>query len=146
MCEKASLIQDDRMATEPGNDAHHVLDYHYRHTRRIDLPDQFHHLVGIFQTESGHRLVQEENVRPTGKRTGNLDAATPNRLATRVAAIDFLGPFCRARLDLEAAPGLSLQADFSANLMRDLGVTEGQALTISLPPEALRVFAKSERP
>ena len=32
--------------------------------------------------------------------------------------------------------------DFSLNLMRDLSVAEGQALTIALPPEALRVFAK----
>jgi iron(III) transport system ATP-binding protein len=83
-------------------------------------------------------------LRPEEIRVRNLDALTPNKLATNVALINFLGSFCRARLELEAAPGLALQADFSANLMRDLGVAEGQTLTISLPPEALRVFAKSE--
>ena len=40
------------------------------------------------------------------------------------------------------APGVAILADFSANLMRDLDVAEGQKLTIALPPESLRVFAK----
>ena len=60
----------------------------------------------------------------------------------RVALLDFLGSFCRARLEPEAAPGVAILADFSANLMRDLAVAEGQKLTIALPPESLRLFAK----
>ena len=39
-------------------------------------------------------------------------------------------------------PEITILADFSANLMRDLGVAEGQDLTIALPPESLHVFAK----
>ena len=69
--------------------------------------------------------------------------ASPNRIATRVSLLDFLGSFCRARLEPEVAPDVAILADFSANLMRDLGVAEGQKLTIALPPESLRVFAKS---
>ena len=80
--------------------------------------------------------------RPEEVRVRNLDPLTPNKLATNVALIDFLGPFCRAKLELEAAPGMAITADFSTNLMRDLGVAEGQTLTIALPPESLRVFAK----
>jgi hypothetical protein len=38
---------------------------------------------------------------------------------------------------------VAILADFSLNLMRDLGVAEGQSLTIALPPESLRVFAKA---
>ena len=66
---------------------------------------------------------------------------TPNQIATRVSLLDFLGSFCRARLEPEP-PGVAILADFSANLMRDLSVAEGQELTIALPPESLRVFAK----
>ena len=81
-------------------------------------------------------------LRPEEVRVRNIDSATPNKLATTVSLIDFLGPFCRARLELQAAPGVALLADFSTNLMRDLGVVEGQPLTVALPPESLRVFAK----
>jgi hypothetical protein len=31
-------------------------------------------------------------------------------------------------------------ADFSANLMRDLGVEEGQSILVALPPHAIRLF------
>ena len=58
------------------------------------------------------------------------------------SSLDFLGSFCRARLNPEAAPGITILADFSANLMRDLAVTEGQKLAIALPPESLRLFAR----
>jgi iron(III) transport system ATP-binding protein len=81
-------------------------------------------------------------LRPEEVRVRNIDGETPNSLAATVALIDFLGPFCRVRLELEAAPGVALLADFSTNLMRDLGVVEGQTLTVALPPESLRVFAK----
>jgi iron(III) transport system ATP-binding protein len=82
-------------------------------------------------------------LRPEEIRVRNIDAATQNKISTRVAMLDFLGPFCRARLEPDAAPGIAIFADFSANLMRDLSVTEGQALTVALPSEALRLFAKS---
>jgi iron(III) transport system ATP-binding protein len=82
-------------------------------------------------------------LRPEEVRVRNIDAATPNQIATRVSLLDFLGSFCRARLEPEVAPEIAILADFSANLMRDLAVAEGQKLTIALPPESLRVFAKS---
>jgi iron(III) transport system ATP-binding protein len=81
-------------------------------------------------------------LRPEEIRVRNVDTLTPNRIATHVALIDFLGAFCRARLELEADRRIALTADFSANLMRDLKVQEGQMLTVALPPESLRVFAK----
>jgi iron(III) transport system ATP-binding protein len=81
-------------------------------------------------------------LRPEEIRVRNVDTSTPNRIATHVALIDFLGAFCRARLELDADRRIALTADFSANLMRDLKVEEGQLLTVALPPESLRVFAK----
>jgi iron(III) transport system ATP-binding protein len=58
-------------------------------------------------------------------------------------SLDFLGPYCRAALAPEAAPELTILADFSVNLMRDLGVSEGQRFPIALPPDTLRVFPKA---
>ncbi len=82
-------------------------------------------------------------LRPEEVRVRNIDGSTPNQFATKVSLLDFLGSFCRARLEPEKAPGVAILADFSANLMRDLSVAEGQQLTIALPPESLRLFAKS---
>jgi iron(III) transport system ATP-binding protein len=81
-------------------------------------------------------------LRPEEIRVRNIDGATPNQIATRVTSLDFLGSFCRAHLKPEAAPNVAILADFSLNLMRDLAVAEGQPLTVVLPPESLRVFAK----
>ncbi len=81
-------------------------------------------------------------LRPEEVRVRNLDSATQNRLDAQVASLNFLGSFCRARLHPDAAPGITILADFSANLMRDLAVTEGQKLAIALPPESLHLFAR----
>jgi iron(III) transport system ATP-binding protein len=81
-------------------------------------------------------------LRPEEIRVRNIDGATPNQITTRVTSLDFLGSFCRAQLKPDAAPNVALLADFSVNLMRDLRVAEGQPLTVALPPESLRVFAK----
>ena len=81
-------------------------------------------------------------LRPEEIRVRNIDSTTPNKIATKVKTLDFLGSFCRAHLAPEAAPKVAILADFSLNLMRDLAVAEGQSLTVALPPESLRVFAK----
>jgi iron(III) transport system ATP-binding protein len=85
-------------------------------------------------------------LRPEEVKVRNIDGATANKVETKVAELDFLGPFCRAQLKPDAAPGVTILADFSANLMRDLNVERGQTLTVSLPPDALRVFTRSEAP
>jgi iron(III) transport system ATP-binding protein len=64
----------------------------------------------------------------------------PNRLDTRIETLEFLGAFARARLVPVVAPELQVTADFSMNALRDLSLAEGQSLTVSLPPETLRVF------
>jgi iron(III) transport system ATP-binding protein len=92
-----------------------------------------------FTTGSSVRI----GLRPEEIRVRNIDRATPNQIATRVTSLDFLGSFCRARLKPDAAPNVAILADFSLNLMRDLAVAEGQPLTVALPPESLRVFAKA---
>ena len=61
-----------------------------------------------------------------------------NRLTVEVTGLDFVGAFCRASL---RADGVALAADFSSNLIRDLGVEPGRRLEIALPPDRLRIFA-----
>ncbi len=84
--------------------------------------------------------------RPEEIRIRGVTADTPNQVSTVVELLDYLGAFCRATLALDAASDIKLLADFSANAMRDLAITEGQPLTVVLPPEALRVFPRDERP
>ena len=59
-------------------------------------------------------------------------------MSAEVAELDFVGAFCRAALK---AGAVSLVADFSSNLIRDLGVEPGHKLDIALPPDRVRVFA-----
>ena len=80
--------------------------------------------------------------RPEEIQVRNVNSETVNRFVARVKSLDFLGSFCRAKLKPESVPELTILADFSANLMRDLGVTEGQDLAVALPPESLHVFPK----
>jgi iron(III) transport system ATP-binding protein len=77
-------------------------------------------------------------IRPEDVRVRDLPADVPNRLAVTVETLDFVGAFFRASL---AAGGIALMADFSSNLIRDLGVTVGGALDVALPPDRLRIFA-----
>jgi iron(III) transport system ATP-binding protein len=98
--------------------------------------------AGAFMQGSAVRI----GLRPEEVKVRNVDGATANKIDTKVAELDFLGPFCRAQLKPDAAPGITILADFSANLMRDLNVERGQKLTVSLPPDALHVFARSEAP
>jgi iron(III) transport system ATP-binding protein len=94
--------------------------------------------AGRFRQGADVRL----GLRPEEVRVRNLDASTPNAIDTTIANLDFLGPFCRAQLRPAGAPDVMILADFSANLMRDLAVSQGQKLTIALPPDSLRVFAR----
>jgi iron(III) transport system ATP-binding protein len=77
-------------------------------------------------------------VRPEDIQVRNVFEGTPNRLDVAVGELVFMGAFSRARLDMADA---SLQADFSANLLRDARVSKGVKLAIALPADRLRVFA-----
>ena len=77
-------------------------------------------------------------IRPEDVRVRDLPADVANRLAVEVAEIDFVGAFCRATLRVGS---VALTADFSSNLIRDLGIKRGRRLEIALPPDRLRIFA-----
>ena len=80
-------------------------------------------------------------IRPEDVRVRDLPADVANRVPVEVANLDFVGAFCRATLNARASAEVSMVADFSSNLIRDLGVDLGTRLDIALPPDRLRVFA-----
>ena len=80
-------------------------------------------------------------IRPEDVRVRDLPADIQNRLPVEVANLDFVGAFCRATLTARAASDVAVTADFSSNLIRDLGVELGTKLDVALPPDRLRVFA-----
>src|SRR5438552_12840529 len=80
-------------------------------------------------------------IRPEDVRVRDLPADAPNRLAIEVDELDFIGSFCRASLKSLNGANVALIADFSSNLIRDLGVSLGSRLDVALPPDRLQVFA-----
>ncbi|MBM3565548.1 MAG: putative 2-aminoethylphosphonate ABC transporter ATP-binding protein, partial [Alphaproteobacteria bacterium] len=76
--------------------------------------------------------VRPEDVAARGIATGGANAFT-----AAVETIEFLGSFWRVHLK---GDGFTLRADFSANLVRDLGLRAGGRITVALPPERILVF------
>ncbi len=84
-------------------------------------------------------------MRPEEVRTRSVTAETPNRFEATIEDLAFLGSFCRAHLQPTGSQKTRIAADFSANAMRDLGITPGQVRTVAFPPESLHVFAGAAR-
>src|SRR5712664_562271 len=80
-------------------------------------------------------------IRPEDVRVRDLPADSVNRVAVEVAELDFVGAFCRATLRLRGTDGMSVVADFSSNLIRDLAVAPVSRLEVALPLDRVRVFA-----
>ncbi|KAB2850151.1 MAG: putative 2-aminoethylphosphonate ABC transporter ATP-binding protein [Hyphomicrobiaceae bacterium] len=78
--------------------------------------------------------------RPEDVRVRDLAADAINRFDTRIERLSFLGSFCRAVLRPQGGGGSTMIADFSANLMRDRGLAEGQILPVALPPESIHFY------
>jgi iron(III) transport system ATP-binding protein len=78
-------------------------------------------------------------VRPEDVAVRGVAPGSPNAIDVAVGEIVFMGAFSRAQL--HGADGFELEADFSANLLRDARLSEGVRLTVALPAERLRVFA-----
>ena len=80
-------------------------------------------------------------IRPEDVRVRDLPADVANRVAVEVTELDFVGAFCRATLKVQGTDDVTMTADFSSNLIRDLGVELGRKLDVALPSDRLRVFA-----
>jgi iron(III) transport system ATP-binding protein len=78
-------------------------------------------------------------LRPEEVRVRGVVPGDANAVEVEVGHLEFLGSFYRARL-LPGGEGTTIVADFSANLMRDMEISEGKRITVVLPAEALRLF------
>ncbi len=77
-------------------------------------------------------------VRPEDVMVRGVGENTPNRVDVTVEELVFMGSFSRAKL---AGPkGMSISADFSANLLRDHALATGSRIKVALPADRLRVF------
>jgi iron(III) transport system ATP-binding protein len=81
-------------------------------------------------------------VRPEDIAVRGVSASMPNTFAVRVADVEFLGAFCRAKLAVDGGEG-PIVADFSINVMRDLAIDVGKDMLIALPSQWLRVFPRA---
>ena len=81
-------------------------------------------------------------VRPEDIAVRGVAAGMPNAFAVRIADVEFLGAFCRVKLEVNGGE-VPIVADFSINVMRDLALDVGKDLLIALPPPWLRVFPRA---
>jgi iron(III) transport system ATP-binding protein len=79
-------------------------------------------------------------VRPEDVLVRGIAEGAPNSFVVRIDEMEFLGSFYRARLRPGGAPELT--ADFSINVVRDLGLKPENLLTVALPADRLRIFRK----
>jgi iron(III) transport system ATP-binding protein len=85
-------------------------------------------------------------IRPEDVGVRNVDSASANRIAVRVGELDFLGSYCRATLQPTRGGGPEFVADFSINLIRDLGMEVGKEIDVVLPADRLRIYPKLAGP
>jgi len=81
-------------------------------------------------------------LRPEDVTVRGVVPGQPNALAVRIAAMEFLGSFYRARLEPVGGAGAELTADFSLNAVHDLGLKTDGTVTVALPARRLRVFPR----
>ena len=82
-------------------------------------------------------------LRPEDIVTRGVVSGAPNAFEATVTDLEFLGSFYRASLTAKGAENTEFQADFSVNLVRDLGIEAGKTLTVAFPEDRIRVFADS---
>jgi iron(III) transport system ATP-binding protein len=79
-------------------------------------------------------------IRPEEILVGPGARASPNRLVTRVRAVQFLGAFSRLSLTLGEEAETVLECDVAASALAELDAAEGSELALALDPGALRLF------
>ena len=58
----------------------------------------------------------------------------------RVAEMEFLGSFWRARLTDEGAGDIHVECNFSINAVRRMAIAPGKELVIEIPSNRLKLF------
>jgi iron(III) transport system ATP-binding protein len=81
------------------------------------------------------------SIRPEDVTTRDLASDGENIIDTVVQDLEFLGSFYRAVLSVKGNGGSTVLADFSINLVRDIGVEEGMEMKVCLPADRLRIYS-----
>jgi iron(III) transport system ATP-binding protein len=79
-------------------------------------------------------------VRPEDIVVQGITGEEENVFEARVAAMEFLGSFFRVDLADGAMGEERLRADFSINLVRRMGIGEGNSLNVMMPRERIRIY------
>jgi iron(III) transport system ATP-binding protein len=103
---------------------------------RVRLGDHVLNVAEAPGFAAGQRV--ELGLRPEAVRL--VEEPGENRLAMRIAELEYLGSFVRATLEREGAAPLTLLADLPFNVMQDRACEPGQAVIAELPAAALRLF------
>jgi iron(III) transport system ATP-binding protein len=82
-------------------------------------------------------------IRPEDVATRGITPDTANAVPTVLETLEFLGSFYRATLRVQDNGRTAIRADFSINLVRDLGISQGQKFTIALPSDQIRVYGET---
>lgn len=82
-------------------------------------------------------------IRPEDVATRGVNADTDNAVAAIVDSMEFLGSFYRITLHTQGPEKIRFRADFSINLMRDLNISEGRDVVVSLPADHIRVYGET---
>ena len=80
--------------------------------------------------------------RPEDVDVRDAGPAGRNAVPVEITALDFLGSFYRATLRPTAAGTAEVRADIPLHLQREFGLVPGRVITVSLPADRIRVFAK----
>ena len=80
------------------------------------------------------------SIRPEDVIARDINSDSQNIIETIVNDLEFLGSFYRAVLNVKGNGGSELLADFSINLVRDMGVKEGMPMSVCLPANRLQVY------
>jgi iron(III) transport system ATP-binding protein len=79
-------------------------------------------------------------LRPEDVVVRDIQPGRANAIEVSVGVMEFVGNHFSTTLHANGT-SLNLSADFSMNLVRDLGIAPGATITVVLPPDRLRVFA-----
>ena len=106
-------------------------------------------LLGAIELFDGQGLERLElnkgspvtiSVRPENIVARGVKAGTSNAFEVMVLELNFLGSFFRAHLSPVGMENTVFRADFSVNLVNDIGVERGKTLFIAFPHEKIHLF------
>jgi len=80
-------------------------------------------------------------VRPEDVDVRHVAASAANTMPAKITGLEFLGSFYRATLEPTTGTAV-LRADVPIHLHREIDLAPGRVITVSLPADRIRVFAK----